>query len=77
MDTQVLLFFNFAVRTIRWINRHPISVRGSQTCFGISSYFSQNSNYCFCAMSLRELSVCAIPVTGVSNGMAGGVDLIY
>ena len=41
---------------------HPVSLRGGQTCFLIVFYaiLRQILNYCFCAISLRELSICVI-----------------
>ena len=44
------------------MNRHPVSSRGGETHFLIvfHAIIRQISNYCFCAISSCELSVCAI-----------------
>ena len=44
----------------RWMNRHPLSLK--QTCCSMvfQATLMQIWNYCFCAISSRELSVCAI-----------------
>ena len=42
--------------------RHPVSLRGGQIFFLMvfHAIFCQILNYCFCAISSRELYVCAI-----------------
>ena len=54
--------FCFQNRHIRWMKRHPASFRGGQTSFLVAFYaiLRQISNCFFGAISLRELSVCAI-----------------
>ena len=44
------------------MNKHPVSLSGGQTCFLMAFHviLRQISNYYFCAISSRKLSVCAI-----------------
>ena len=55
--------FSLYLFTMCWkhswkINKHPVSLRGGQTFFFMA--FHTILNYCVCAISSRELSVCAI-----------------
>ena len=53
----------FAFCSKKWHRvTHPVSWRDGQTCFWIVFYtiLRQILNYCFCAIFLRELSICAI-----------------
>ena len=68
VDTQVLVnCFAFCCENWhkRWMNRHPVSLRGGQTCvlMVIHTILRHISNSCFCAVHSRELSVCAILFT--------------
>ena len=57
------VFFAFCCQNwpIRWMSRHIVSLRVVQTCFLMVFYAIMRLilNDCFCAIFLRELSVCA------------------
>ena len=56
-------FFAFCCQNwpLRWMSRHSVSWRVGQTCFLMVFYAIMRLilNDCFCAIFLRELSVCA------------------
>ena len=74
VDTQVV-FFAFCCENghIRWMNRHPVSLKNGQIWFLMVFHviLKQISNYCFCTISLREfLSVlfCTLfPTVGLAK----------
>ena len=65
VNTEVLFFaFCCGNQHLRWISTHHVCQSGGQTCFLVvfHAILRQISIYCFCAcaISLRQLSVCAI-----------------
>ena len=58
VDTQVFFFciLLWKLTFIKWMNRHPVNLRGGQKCFLM--VFHAILNYCFCAIfRIRFLSI--------------------